>query len=58
MAEVLGKEAVAGYEKPILEDQGKRCGMCLEEVIGHKNYKTKKQKLRNKIKTVCYKCKY
>ena len=36
MTEVLGKEAVARYEKPTLEYPGKRCGMCLEEIIGHK----------------------
>ena len=58
LAEVLGKEAVARYEKPTLEDQGKRYGMCSEEIFGHENYKTKKKKLNNKIKTVCYKCKY
>ena len=57
-AEVLGEEAVARYEKPKLEDQGKICGMYLEEVTGHENCKTKKNKLNNKIKTVCYKCKH
>ena len=36
MTEVLGKEAVARYEKPTLEYPGKRCGMCLEEITGHK----------------------
>ena len=56
-AEVLVKEAVATYETPKLEDQGKICGMYLEEVTGHENCKTKKNKLNNKIKTVCCKCK-
>ena len=37
MAEVLGKETVARYEKPTLEDQGKRCGICLEEISGRKS---------------------
>ena len=58
MAEVLSKEAVARYEKLTLEDQGKRCGMCLEKIIGLENYKTKKNKLNNKIKTICHKCKH
>ena len=58
VVEILGKEVVARYEKPTLEDQGKRCGMCLEEIIDHKNYKTKKKKMNNKIKTVSYKCKH
>ena len=52
LTEVLGKEAVARYKEPTLEDQGKRCGMY------HENYKTKKNKLSNKIKTVCDKCKH
>ena len=37
MAEVFSKEAVARYEKPALEDQGKKCGMCLEEISGYEN---------------------
>ena len=57
MTEVLGKKAVARYEKPTLEDQDKRCRMYLEEIIGH-NYRTKKNKLNNKIETVCYKGKH
>ena len=58
MTEVLGKEAVTRYEKPTLEDYRKICGMFLEEIIGHENCKTKKNKLHNNIKTVYYKCKY
>ena len=55
MTEVLGKKAVARYEKPTLEDQDKRCAMYLEEIIGDEHYRTKKNKLNNKIETVCYK---
>ena len=58
MAEVLSKEAVARYEKLTLEDQGKRCGISLEKIIGHENYKTKKNKLNDKIKTICHKFKH
>ena len=54
MTEVLGKEAVARYEKPTLEYPGKRCGMCLEDIIGHK----KQRKTNWAMKTVCYKCKH
>ena len=32
--------------------------MYLEEIIGHEHYKTKKDKLNNKIETVCYKGKH
>ena len=52
MAEVLGKEVIARYEKPIVEVQRKRCGMRLEKIIAHKNCKTEKNKLNNKIKTI------
>ena len=58
MGEVLGKEEIPQYERPVQQDQGKRCAMCLEEIIGHENYKTKKNKLNNKIKTACCKCRY
>ena len=57
MAVVLSKKAVPRYEKPTLEDQAKGCGICLEECIGHKNCKTKKNTLKSKIMTFCYKCK-
>ena len=57
MAVELSKKAVPRYEKTTLEDQATRCGIFLEECIGHKNCKTKKNTLKSKIITVCYKCK-
>ena len=58
MTKVLGEEAVAWYKKTMSEDQGKGCGTCFVESIGHENYNKMKNKLNNKIKTACYKCKH
>ena len=33
-----------------------RCGICVSEIVGTDNYKQKRGKLNNKVKTKCQKC--
>ena len=56
MTEVLGKEAVARYEKPTLEYPGKRCGMCLEEIIGHKKQRKQIEQWKQFVTNVNTQC--
>ena len=53
-----------GIEQPIEKRQklellkrGQRCYLCLEEINWQPDYKANKDKLNNKVKTVCISCK-
>ena len=55
---------VLGVEQPIERHQksehlnkGQRCYHCLEKINGQPDYKANKDKLSNKVKTVCISCK-
>ena len=49
---VLNKDAVVHQEMPALPDRV----MCLEKIAWHENYKQNKNKLNNKLKISCTKC--
>ena len=55
--EVFGKKAGGRYEKTTLEDQGKDVGCVWKNLLATETARQKKNKLNNKIKTVCCKCK-
>ena len=54
ICKVLGTEqSIERRQKPELLNKGQRCYLCLEEISGQPDYKVNKDKLNNKIKTVC-----
>ena len=58
ICKVLGIEKpIERRQKPELLNKGQRCYLCLEEINGQPDYKAKKDKLNNKVKTVCISCK-
>ena len=55
---VLGTEQpIERRQKPELLNKGYHCYLCLEEINGQPDYKTNKDKLNNKVKTVWISCK-
>ena len=58
ICKVLGiEQPIERRQKPKLLNKGQRCYLCLEEVNGKPDYKANKDKLNNKVKTVCISCK-
>ena len=58
ICKVLGTEqTIERRQKPELLNKGQRCYLCLEEINGQPDYKAKKDKLNNKVKTVRISCK-
>ena len=58
ICKVLGTEQpIERRQKPELLNKGQRCYLCLEEINRQPDYKTNKDKLNNKVKTVCISCK-
>ena len=58
ICKVLGIEQPTEWrQKPELSNKGQRCYLCLEEINGQPDYKANKDKLNNKVKTVCISCK-
>ena len=58
MRRVLGIEEV--YRSPQLEDIPAKCGQyfkCVEAIVGSNDYKKAREKLNNKLKSKCGKCK-
>ena len=47
------EQPIERRQKPELLNKGQRCYLCLEEISGQPDYKVNKDKLNNKIKTVC-----
>ena len=55
---VLGiEQPIERRQKPECLNKGQRCYLCLEEINGQPDYKANKDKLNNKVKTVCMSCK-
>ena len=58
MESVLGIDNIpVRQEKPELLDKGQRCYMCLSEIADKANYKSNKDKLNNRVRTICAECK-
>ena len=58
ICKVLGiEQPIERRQKPELLNKGQRCYLCLEEINGQPDYKANKDKLNNKVKTVCISCK-
>ena len=58
ICKVLGiEQTIEGRQKPELLNKGQHCYLCLEEINEQPDYKANKDKLNNKVKTVCISCK-
>ena len=58
ISKVLGTEQpIERRQKPELLNKGQHCYLCREEINGQPDYKANKDKLNNKVKTVCISCK-
>ena len=58
ICKVLGiQQPIERRQKPELLNKGQRCYLCVEEVNAQPDYKANKDKLNNKVKTVCISCK-
>ena len=56
--QVLGiKQLIQRRQKPEHLSQGQRYCLCVEEINEQPDYKANKDKLKNKVKTVCISCK-
>ena len=51
------EQPIERRQKPELLNKGQHCYLCLEEINGQPDYKANKDKLNNKVKTVCISCK-
>ena len=58
VSKMLGiEQSIERRQKPELLNKGQRCYLCLEEISGQPDCKANKDKLNNKVKTVCISCK-
>ena len=58
ICKVLGiEQTIERRQKPELLNKRQRSDLCLEEINGQPDFKANKDKLNNKVKTVCISCK-
>ena len=58
ICKVLGiEQPIERRQKPELLNKGQHCYLCLKELNGQPDYKANRDKLNNKVKTVCISCK-